>query len=1435
METNTRTRLGAKLKPFGAWAFALGTAVGWGSLVVTANSYLGQAGPWGSVLGIALGAVIMLIIARNYAYMMQIYPDAGGAYTFSREVFGHDYGFLTGWFLTLTYSAVLWANATSIPLFTRYFLGGILQNGRMYTLFGYDIYLGETAVTIAAIVLTAFLCIRSPRLTAGLMVALVCVFCAGIGTVFAAAMLGMKIPVQPRFLPDAGAIGQLMKIAAITPWAFIGFESISHRAEEFAFSQTKGFRVLAAAVLATALLYISVTLLSVSAYPDRYDSWLSYIRDRGNLTGIEALPGFYAAHHYLGDAGVWLLMASLLALILTSLIGNITCLSRLLYAQSLDGILPRKFSEINGKGVPVNAMRLIAAVSAVVPFVGGTAIGWIVDVTTIGATLVYGFVSAAALKTAKARGDGLEKWTGCIGLVLMTGFGLYILLPNLVTHSTMARETYFLFVAWSVLGFLHFRTILRRDRGKRFGGSIVVWMALLSLVLLINLIWLRQSMFVSNDRMLGSINAYYAEAGDATRAADEAHIESLAKWLDRENTDTLLIAIVIFFIAVSMMFSNNAYLSKRARESEQAVNIDPMTGVKSKHAYLAKEREFNKGISDGSHRDFAIAVCDVNGLKQINDTLGHKAGDECICKASKMICEIFQHSPVYRTGGDEFVVILTGRDYGVRRELMKLLHDRSVSHISTGDVVVSGGISEFTAGQDASFHQVFERADAMMYEEKQLLKGLGSISRDESPEDDKPLEEASILSVRKKVLVVEDEEVNRLLLGNAIRADYDVLYAGDGIEALQTADQHRSDLSLIMLDLQMPRMNGMEVLKALKADGALKHIPVIVLTADQQAELDCLKTGAADFVSKPYPAWEVVKARVDRCVELSENRETIRSTERDSLTRLYNIDYFLRFVGMYDTRYPDMAMDAVVVDINQFHILYERYGKAFADEILRKVGERIRQVARRVGGVGCRQEADTFLLYCPYRDDHSQLMEQLTEDLSGDEITANRVRLRMGVYQHVDKGLDIERRFDRARMAADAVKSGKASAVGIYNEEMHEAVMYRERLLGDFRASLVSGRFRVLFQPKYDIRGEEPVLYGAEAFVRWDHPELGMIGPARFIPLLEDSGLILELDRYVWRQAAARIREWRDKFGFAVPVSVNVSRVDMLTPDLRTIFTDILMKNRLDIEDIVLEITETAYTHESEQALAVVRELRGMGSGFRIEMDDFGTGYSSLGMLRQLPVDALKLDISVVHGAFKEAGDMRMIELILDIARYLHVPVAAVGVESEAQLQALKRLGCDYAQGYYFSRPVSDREFERFLAERGRQSAEITLESRRSYMNVARHLPGDFERFFYIDILTNRYMELYTGSRGEIGLRPGGVDFFRDALIGLLDGVSEEDAARIRVALEKDRLVAAAGEGDTEGLAFRRRRGDIEKNCRLQTVRVPNGDGNHIILGVRVE
>ena len=405
---NTENGLKRHLSPLGAWAFAIGTSVGWGSLVVTSSTYLVQAGPLGSVLGLVMGALIMLVIAWNYAYLMKCYPEAGGAYAYTREASGHDQSFLTAWFLAMTYFAILWANATSLPLFGRIFLGNLFRFGRLYTLFGYDVYLGEALLSTVAIVLVGFLCANRQKLMNRLMILLALLFTAGIAVCFIGAIAGRTGSMGPAYVPNSSALSQIIRIAVISPWAFIGFESISHGTEEFDFNHGRIRRVMLIAVVSTLALYVLVTLLSVTAYPERYDSWLAYIRDLDNLEGLEALPAFYAASRYLGAAGVTALMLSLLALVITSLIGNMTALSRLFYAMARDHVLPERFAGLNERHLPSRAVYLVVAISVFIPLVGRTAIGWIVDVTTIGATLIYGFASASAARAARKVGDRRE-------------------------------------------------------------------------------------------------------------------------------------------------------------------------------------------------------------------------------------------------------------------------------------------------------------------------------------------------------------------------------------------------------------------------------------------------------------------------------------------------------------------------------------------------------------------------------------------------------------------------------------------------------------------------------------------------------------------------------------------------------------------------------------------------------------------------------------------------------------------------------------------------------------------------------------------------------------------------------------------------------------------------------------------------------------------
>ena len=739
---NNTAKLQPYLSPYTVWALSVGSAIGWGSLVVTSRSYLSQAGPMGSVIGLLIGFVMMLMVSNHYHFLANRYPGTGGLYNYVKFIFGYDRAFLIAWFMFLIYISIFWANATSIPLFARYFLHGIFKKGYLYTIFGYEVYLGETLVTLLVMWLVGLLCMKSKQTAARSVVVMVLLFTVGITVCFAAAMSGHSrsgMTMSPAFIPDTSIFRQTVRIAFVSPWAFIGFETVSHSAAEYRFKHSSMFRVLVLSVAVTTALYIFVILLSVSAYPEGCTSWLDYISRLDEFEGISGLPAFYAANYYLGPAGINILMVSLLSLVLTSLIGMLRTLSRLCYAVAQDSILPKYFARLNEKQIPVNTILLVLLVSLPIPFLGRTAIGWIVDTTTIGATIIYGFASIAVFKASGQEGSKKDRLISEICLFILAAFAVFLLFPSAFSDYTLATETYVLMAAWSLLGLLYFHRVIRKDHARHFGKAIIVWLALLAFIVLMAMTWAERLNEDRENVIISEISGYIDGTAD-TELLEMDKDEFLAMQLDRlHDADNISVFVIagLFGLALIVMLSNYLTMQKwekqanRERDEARAAALtDPLTGVKSKHAFILNQEQIDVSINEGTADAFAIVVCDVNGLKVINDTLGHKAGDEYIRKASRMICDIFQHSPVYRTGGDEFVVVLHGRDYLARKELVLALHDRSIEHISTNEVVISGGCSDYSPGSDSSFHDVFERADALMYEEKKLLKGMGAVSRD---------------------------------------------------------------------------------------------------------------------------------------------------------------------------------------------------------------------------------------------------------------------------------------------------------------------------------------------------------------------------------------------------------------------------------------------------------------------------------------------------------------------------------------------------------------------------------------------------------------------------------------------------------------------------------------------------------------------------------
>ncbi len=426
--------------------------------------------------------------------------------------------------------------------------------------------------------------------------------------------------------------------------------------------------------------------------------------------------------------------------------------------------------------------------------------------------------------------------------------------------------------------------------------------------------------------------------------------------------------------------------------------------------------------------------------------------------------------------------------------------------------------------------------------------------------------------------------------------------------------------------------------------------------------------------------------------KVQEGKRIISEAETDPLTGLYNWNFFLVYAGKILSEHPEEHMDAVVINIDSFHAINAMYGREFGDRVIKTLGDEIKTFLESTHGIASRFDADRFDIYCSQRTDWPDQLRKFQKGINA-TFSQSNIRLRMGVKPW-QEGQEPIQQFDQARTACNKVRrSDVITRVLIYDAAMGAQEDREQKLMSDLSRAIDQEEFQVYYQPKYDIKKETPELSSAEALIRWNHPELGLIPPDDFIPLFERSGQIGELDKYVWAEAARQIADWRDRLGVTVPVSVNLSRLDVFDQNLSSILNGLVARNKLENGELMLEVTESAYTEDAEKLIQVIGDLR--QKGFKIEMDDFGSGYSSLNMLSTMPVDVIKMDIAFIRNIEYDERDLHLVWLIMDIARYLKVPVVAEGVENGNQLKLLKEAGCDLVQGFYFSRPLPAAEFEK--------------------------------------------------------------------------------------------------------------------------------------------
>ena len=552
------------------------------------------------------------------------------------------------------------------------------------------------------------------------------------------------------------------------------------------------------------------------------------------------------------------------------------------------------------------------------------------------------------------------------------------------------------------------------------------------------------------------------------------------------------------------------------------------------------------------------------------------------------------------------------------------------------------------------------------------------------------------MTPQKQILVVEDNTINRELLVDILSDRYAVLQAENGMEALEVLQKNKDSIALILLDVMMPVMDGYTFLSKIKQDKELALIPVIVTTQSggENDEVDALAHGATDFVPKPYRP-QVILHRVAGIINLRETAAMINQFKFDRLTGLYTKEFFCQRARELLAEHPDKHYAILSFNIENFKLYNDFFGTEAGSRLLCEVAVYGKQQIEELGLCG-RITADRMVAMCEqqnvWNEDffarHAAAINTMA-NLSGSVV------VKFGAYMVTDPAVPVEQMCDRAMMAADSIKGQYNRCFAIYDDSLRQKLVRKHALTDVMESALADGQFAVYLQPKFSL--SDGMMAGAEALVRWVHPEWGMISPGEFIPLFEKNGFITKMDQYVWEQVCILLHDWKEKGYPLLPVSVNVSRADIYRADQIKFLQELVQKYDIEPSLLHLEITESAYTENPGQIVAIVDRLR--MKGFVIEMDDFGSGYSSLNMLGQMKMDILKLDTQFVQNELTKPTDQGILRFVVDLARQMNLLVVAEGVETATQMECLRQIGCDYAQGFFFAKPMPAPDFEARLRD----------------------------------------------------------------------------------------------------------------------------------------
>jgi diguanylate cyclase (GGDEF)-like protein len=408
----------------------------------------------------------------------------------------------------------------------------------------------------------------------------------------------------------------------------------------------------------------------------------------------------------------------------------------------------------------------------------------------------------------------------------------------------------------------------------------------------------------------------------------------------------------------------------------------------------------------------------------------------------------------------------------------------------------------------------------------------------------------------------------------------------------------------------------------------------------------------------------------------------------DKLTGLYDYEGFLEKVK------SDLALGnhenyiLIRFDIKNFKLVNDIFGMDAGDRLLCRVAVTLRK-RNLPDAICCRVECDRFAVFIP-AEYEAEIVELLVKtSFYADDDETYQIYLYMGIYKITDKSIPVAMMSDRANIALGTVKTNRFVRIATYDESMYKEIMEECSLSTELTRAIENEEINIFLQPQIGVDG---TMVGAEALVRWMHPEKGMLNPGDFLPIFEKNYRIVDIDKYVWELACKTIKKWKDEGRGKIYISVNISPRDFESIDVYETLIGLVNKYQIDPEQLRVEITETTIMHNPKKQIELIGRLR--LAKFYVEMDDFGSGYSSLGMLKDIHLDAIKLDMRFLSKGVEEERGRKVLELTIRLIKELNMTAIAEGVETPEEVEYLKEIGCDALQGFYFSRPIPVEEFE---------------------------------------------------------------------------------------------------------------------------------------------